>query len=360
MLRILRKTVVGQGGRIHRIASMASLLLLLILDSATTSAFVVGSGIRPHTAVKSTFWSRVSATSSSRQADKGALNDQPAQLSLISFDLDDTLFPCGPVVQTANEAQMEYMNAYLQGHGGDDNAVLTLPDFLDTTRSIRRSLNGDPITYSELRRRAIRQQLEQSSLAIPDAVVDKAFDVWLQQRQSSANDHLFSSAVPVLKTLRSTYPDTHFLAITNGRGDPHEMPNIAPYFDLPTLSGEDESPPLRKPNPDIYRKAIQLVDDKKFNAGLWIHVGDCLVNDVAASADCGALAIWFDESSSSSNANSEALPTYSTATVEEVAERKEKARGALLRSTAVIESLEELPNAVATILRSTMQQQAAA
>eukprot|EP01083_Nonionella_stella_P138367 421053_1 len=101
----------------------------------------------------------------------------------------------------------------------------------------------------------------------------------------------------------------------------------------------------------IYLKTLEYVQNEYPNTNnndeekvegqdlCWIHVGDDLANDVGASAQCGALAIWADlneeeysqsaNSKSKSNSNDsdgkkkqEAQPFYSTATKEEI-ERRE-------------------------------------
>ena len=65
-------------------------------------------------------------------------------LGLLTFDLDDTLFPTEQVVGDANAK----MIVHLQNLGVDT----TLADFLDATRSIRRKLT-QPLTYTSLRKK---------------------------------------------------------------------------------------------------------------------------------------------------------------------------------------------------------------
>lgn len=70
---------------------------------------------------------------------------------LITFDLDDTLFPIAPVVQDANEAQIAAMHEL--GY-----PAATLEACTVQTRVIRQSLT-EPMTYSDLRKQAIRAEL---------------------------------------------------------------------------------------------------------------------------------------------------------------------------------------------------------
>jgi len=73
---------------------------------------------------------------------------------------------------------------------------------------------------------------------------------------------------------------------------------------------------------------------------------DDLANDVGASAECGALAVWFDM-----NSEDQSDRSWSTATEEEIQRRKKMDEIARDLVTAKISALDELPDAILTILR---------
>ena len=260
-----------------------------------------------------------SASSSSRR------ERTRTKLGLLSFDLDDTLFPTTATVRDANEAQVSYMNAHL-GPNNSDNHI-TVEQFLQTTRKIRAGTTS-PQTYTALRQNAIRH-LYQERLVDDnglDALTEKTFQIWLQERHRAAERHLFDSTVNSLRHVcRVRFPEACVAAITNGRGDPTAMPALRDYFDF-CVSGEDPDVfPHRKPQAGIYQVALRRYrelyphhhhhlhhdrtngtisnhdDDgacdneppaQEFQY-IWCHVGDCLANDVGASADCGAWTIWY-------------------------------------------------------------------
>jgi FMN phosphatase YigB (HAD superfamily) len=302
------------------------------------------------------------------------------ELSLLSFDLDDTLFSIGDVVRDANNAMIEAMI----DRGCHD---ITMDEFLENTISIRKARNGRSITYRDLRKSAIRQTFERS-MAFQnqnkhhridnihmDSIVEDCYTSWVRERHISAERYLFPDAIDTLRTLKEMFPNTCFAAITNGAGDPLEMTNtLAPYFDF-RISGEDEDIfPHRKPHPFIYQKALnehekimlRLSSDDESrlnnnNEGVWCHVGDCVANDVGASADCGAKAIWMclDESDddvadavsrlTDTNKN---IPNWSTATKDEIEKRAELVQQDRSKMAASIRSLSELPDAIRKILES--------
>ena len=221
-------------------------------------------------------------------------------LGLLTFDLDDTLFPIGPVLADANEAMIAAILAL--GYPSVSNG-----DVLAATKTIRNELSemGTPITYTDLRTKAIQMELERALGGNPEAVdssvSERVFDKWLTARHESAERNLYPEAMEMLETVKAEYPNVIIGAVTNGRGDPLDMrQTLRPYFDF-TISGEDEDVfPNRKPAAGIYHATLAThnslagYDIVAAKNECWIHVGDDLANDVGASAACGALAIWYN------------------------------------------------------------------
>jgi len=201
-------------------------------------------------------------------------------------------------------------------------------------------------------------------------MVEKAFEVWLAERHASAERHIYPDAIDMLNTLIQKYPDICIGAITNGRGNPMDMPNtIQTYFDF-CVAGEDEDVfPHRKPHEGIFKvslsKAHQLLFEREqqheetnqggsslsLDSYCWIHVGDDLANDVGASAACGAKAIWMAYEAIQEDNNSKKSANFvSTASPEEQEARKRMNEKAMASVSAKIESLSELPDAIESIL----------
>lgn len=351
------------------------LLQVLILKSYS---FVVPPPQKIHIQMKPRSLLFSTIDQNNNQQEKQQKQEVSQELRLLSFDLDDTLFSIGDVVRDANNAMIKTMI---------DRGCLdiTLDVFLENTMSIRKARNGRSITYRDLRKSAIRQTFERS-MAFQnqnkhhqfdisqhmDSIVEDCYTSWVRERHISAERYLFPDAIDTLRTLKEMFPNTCFAAITNGVGDPLEMTNtLAPYFDF-RISGEDEDIfPHRKPHPFIYQKALKehelrlSSDDEnrlnENNEGVWCHVGDCVANDVGASADCGAKAIWMclDESDddftdvvsrlTDTNKN---IPNWSTATKDEIEKRAELIQQGKSKMAASIRSLSELPDAIRNILES--------
>ena len=281
-------------------------------------------------------------------------------LALLSFDLDDTLFPCSTVVAEANEA----MIASIVAHGYPS---ITNDDVLSATKAIRNELRqtDTPITYTNLRIAAIQSQLERSleehyphtgNEALHESVSQKIFNVWLQERHEAAERNLYPDAIGMLQEVKERHPDAVVAAVTNGRGDPLDMRDtLRPYFDF-TISGEQESVfPNRKPHPGIFEATLDAFqsmagyDLRQDNHKCWIHVGDDLANDVGASAACGAKAVWYKMEEDEEGEDG-ATPFYSTASADEIERRKQMAAEAEEKVTERISRLSELPQAIEKIL----------
>jgi putative hydrolase of the HAD superfamily len=280
-----------------------------------------------------------------------------ASLGILTFDLDDTLFPTTDVVRAANDKMIRTMI----DRGCKDT---TLPKFLATTKSIRSKLDG-PITYTNLRKSAIRKtfdtstEFDTSSVSDMDSLVFDCYNAWEEERHAAAERFLFPDAIEIMKELRALYPDTCFAAITNGAGDPLQMPNtLAPFFDFRVSGEDDEVFPYRKPNGFIYEYTLTKYSDTFPSDGegtAWCHVGDCLANDVGASTACGAKAIWMcleddKETAASRLVGSKGQPQWSTASQEELDRRKKEIEEGKKSVDATIYNLKELPGAIASVL----------
>ena len=183
------------------------------------------------------------------------------------------------------------------------------------------------------------------------AAVEECFEVWLNERNAAAGRHLFPHVCSSLQTIRDTFPNACVGAITNGRGNPLDIEPLQPYFEF-CVSGEDDGVfPARKPHPGIYEAALYPHHDKDTHA--WIHVGDCLANDVGASVACGAAAVWLSEDDIDEQESSTTMdqPSWSTASAQDVQERCRLARQSQKDVSVRIANLAELPAAIEQVLQ---------
>ena len=259
----------------------------------------------------------------------------PAPLRLLTFDLDDTFWPTGPVVARANEV----LFAALAREGADGSALQ------DRMKALRRAAGGNAMSYTAARTGAVAALLSEAGR--DEALAPALFDEWLSARHAAAEALLFEGAAEALAATRRRYPEAVVGAVTNGRGDPRAMPSLEPFFAF-VVSGEDDGVhPHRKPAPRIFEAALARGPGDAAGGGGWVHVGDDLLNDCSAAKAVGAKTVWFDAAPPSHESNA-----YSTLSDADRAARKAlfDAVDPAVAADARISGLADLPAAVARAL----------
>ena len=268
-----------------------------------------------------------------------------ASLRLITFDLDDTLWPTGPVVRAANAALAD--------------AVGAEQDDLQARLKAARSGAKPPPSYSEARILAVQSWLsERDGSPAPRAEAEALFELWLAERHAAAERLLFDGAAKAVADVRRSHPDALLAAVTNGRGDPLAMPSLKSLFDF-TVSAEDDGIyPERKPAAAPFLAALRKAGIRDAKPAVWAHIGDDIVNDVQAAKDVGAWAVWLDAQGLGGGADGGDAPAsapddaaaashwYSTMSDEERAARRARAREAMGAADVTIRQIGELPAAL--------------
>lgn len=272
-------------------------------------------------------------------------------LGLLTFDLDDTLYPITPVIDEANAAFARAMERF--GYEG-----LTPMDIVQTAKLIREEIaEDDPkaaaiLTHTEIRELAIRREMENimlskklketaddwatpvsaladvvvahakkwSRTAVSPSIINAVLTAWEMERHHAAERHLYPEVLDVLKQIKDEHPDVIIGAVTDGRANPMFMTfTLAPYFDfcmsweddqggrskffqeLGSVEGEAQLSWIYNAAFDKYKDIREVKDAIKAEAPdkessnpedrVWIHVGDDLAYDVGGAANSGAKTI---------------------------------------------------------------------
>jgi len=277
-------------------------------------------------------------------------------LGLLTFDLDDSLYPIEPVLHDANKIFVQTMANY--GYNLEPN------DIVEAGKRIREEagpIAGKAMSHTEVRMEAIRQEMERKMLekklqecaddwatevesltapirdsaakwaksAVSETVVESIYSAWEMERHHSAERHLYPEIISSLQKIKEEHPDVIIGAVTDGKANPLMMVfSLAPYFDF-CMSWEDDSSGRTEffkeldncgGNADLqwiycaaHDKYNEIAENKRemrqsfeeedesgemswleSDAPLWIHVGDDLAYDVGGSASCGAKTILLD------------------------------------------------------------------
>jgi len=180
--------------------------------------------------------------------DIGSLNDAvkggwveaplpPVQV--VSFDLDDTLWPTGEVIGAANTALQshleiqypEVLSAARRLFAKEENggAVPTLMRQLHKARmQADPTLPKSPLNLTELRTDALVVAAQEAGLVEARQFAEECFVVWASARHRACESHLFPGVVEALWKLRGE--GIVLGSITNGNADVAMIPSLKELF----------------------------------------------------------------------------------------------------------------------------------
>jgi putative hydrolase of the HAD superfamily len=194
--------------------------------------------------------------------------------TIISFDLDDTLFDNGPVILHAFQALFDHLCEYYPGFS-DHFTPQTFIEFAHETRQA----HPDIVDFNVLRHIHINRALVRAGF--DEQNTETAYAVFLDARQQV---RLFPESVPVLEQLNKKYT---LISISNGNANPEHI-GLGNYF---SASFNPTSIGYAKPDPAMYSKVCEQLGIEPWQI---LHIGDCLDNDYQAALNAGCRAIWFN------------------------------------------------------------------
>ncbi|VAW61492.1 hypothetical protein MNBD_GAMMA08-2128 [hydrothermal vent metagenome] len=192
---------------------------------------------------------------------------------LICFDLDDTLWPCMPTIEFAEQTLYDWL--------AKNKSTITNKYSIEQLRVKRKQLiTAQPALMCDLSA-ARRVHLKQLAAEINDTDewVETAFNIFYEARQ---NVSLFDDVVPVLSSLKKNYT---LAALTNGNAHINKT-GLAEYFDF-QISAADVN--AAKPDPAMFYRAMQIAG---VNFSETLHVGDHPTHDILGARNAGIDSVW--------------------------------------------------------------------
>ncbi|KAL7551295.1 hypothetical protein ACHAWF_017574 [Thalassiosira exigua] len=302
----------------------------------------------------------------------------PRSLGLITFDLDDSLYPIEPVLADANEVFAKTVAEY--GYS------IKPQDIVEAGRRVREEAGpvaGAAMSHTEVRMAAIKMEMENcAKQPVSEAVVERLYLAWERERHHSAERHLYPEVLQALQAITDRHPDVIVGAVTDGKANPLCMAfTLAPYFDF-CMSWEDDAKGRTEFFKDlntadgpadlqwIYQAAQEKYAEMAASRGLpldeadeddrpaWIHVGDDVAYDVGGSAACGADTILLDLDEEYGQTAKKrffwgggaVMPSWNTASDDEIANRKAMNDAAEMMVDKRVSRLSLLPDVIDEIL----------
>lgn len=198
-------------------------------------------------------------------------------IRLVTFDLDNTLWPLTGVIERATVATDDWLANRVPAYRklpSDEAAALHAAVVADDP-----ALEHD---ITALRVAMLRRTLERcGEPKRAHALAQDAVAEFLRWRHRV---ELFPDALPALAKLKGKYT---LAALTNGNADYRRL-GLARYFAFGYCAADVGG---RKPQPAMFQRALAHAGVAAAEA---VHVGDHLVDDVQGAREAGMATVWLN------------------------------------------------------------------
>lgn len=200
-------------------------------------------------------------------------------ISVITFDLDNTLWDVEPTLIRAEQVQQDWLLAHRPGAAeAYDHQALW-----EFKKSVWKRHPHLLHHVSQMRIQMLYELQVAAGYAEDDARngAKQAFAAFLQERHKVV---LYEEALAVLQRLARHYT---LGALTNGNADIYKT-DAGEYFDFAFLA---EDIGASKPHPDMFHAALERAGVAAENI---IHVGDNPEHDIQGARDVGMRTVWMN------------------------------------------------------------------
>jgi len=200
-------------------------------------------------------------------------------ISVITFDLDNTLWDVEPALIRAEQVQQDWLLQHRPGAAeAYDHQALW-----EFKKSVWKRHPHLLHHVSQMRIQMLYELQVAAGYAEDDARngAKQAFAAFLQERHKVA---LYEEATAVLQRLARHYT---LGALTNGNADIYKT-DAGEYFDFAFLA---EDIGASKPHPDMFHAALERAGVAAENI---IHVGDNPEHDIQGARDVGMRTVWMN------------------------------------------------------------------
>ena len=203
--------------------------------------------------------------------------DRQGDLRLLTFDLDDTLWPCAPVIYAAERG----LYAWLQRHAPRVTEANTVESMRAHRLAIARAHPDQAHDLTWLRAYALRDLLRRHEH--DEALADAATELF---REARDRVEPYDEVVEAFTRLRRRYL---LVSVTNGNARVENTPLDGLFHH--SLSAAQVG--AAKPHPALFEASLAFAEVAPSAA---LHVGDDAWLDVAAARALGMRTAWVDRS----------------------------------------------------------------
>jgi len=205
---------------------------------------------------------------------------------VLSFDLDDTIWECGPVIRRTVQKVHEHISSEFP------ELLEVIPDakaydsFLSEAKVLARKVGKDH-DFSYMRHEVHRLIAERANIE-PERIKENLFEVYISER-SKVIDHVYPGVIPALETLKAK--GYTLVSLTNGNCDMERVPELYELFDhhISAISAG-----AAKPHPLPFQHVVEVTGVEGPHEVL--HIGDSISCDVKGASDYGMHTVWVNRS----------------------------------------------------------------
>lgn len=200
-------------------------------------------------------------------------------IAAISFDLDDTLYDNGPIIQASEGAQLDYLHRAVERTQNTDVAF-----WQQNQREYAKQHPNAIHDMANFRLQSIYYGLLKLALPDKDAHVHAsgAYEAFYKRRIKVSLD---GPTLDLLAKLKARY---RLIALTNGTASIDKM-GLGEVFEFAIHGGQEGM--RQKPAKDMYHAACERLGIQSKNL---LHVGDSLSHDVKGALASGCTAAWLN------------------------------------------------------------------
>ena len=200
-----------------------------------------------------------------------------ADIRLITFDLDNTLWDVDKVIVRAETKMREWLHE----HAPASLNYYSNDYLLEIRQRVVEDNPSKRFDLSFMRLAILAEVMSLSGMNKKEAeqTAQRAFDVFFEARNQV---NFFSGALEMLSEIKGRYL---IYALTNGNAD-IEKTGLDVYMDG-AISAADVS--ASKPNPEMFKEVLKRTRLYPENA---VHIGDNLVDDIEGASNAGFYSIW--------------------------------------------------------------------
>lgn len=195
------------------------------------------------------------------------------QIKLLTIDLDDTLWPCMPVITIAEQTTYDWLAQYLPR--------ITQQYSMDDLRNKRKLLmQNQPALkndLSEARRAHFRELADEFGYG--HDWIEDGFRIFYAARQQVT---FYDDVLPVLSQLAMRYK---LIALTNGNAHIH-LTGLGGFFTAQFSAADVQA---AKPHPAMFHRAMQFAGVLPQQT---LHVGDHAIHDIEGARAAGVRSVW--------------------------------------------------------------------